>query len=398
VEDVESRGERALSELLLRSRLAPSDEWPDIVADAARHLGADEVVLHLVDHAQQALVPYGVEGAPAGIESTLVGRAFRLLQILEQPREGERVRLHLPLLDSTERLGTLSLTVPAPADRPRLVTFSSLVADLLRCKSETSDVLPRTARLHKMSLAGEVQWALLPPLTVATDRVAIAGMLEPSYDVGGDVIDYAIESDHAHVAIFDAMGHELDATLLASVAVGAYRNARRSTHGQDLAAIADAVDAGVGRQFGEERLVTGWLGHLDLGTGLLRWVSAGHPPALLLRGGGVVKDLSSGRPEPPFGLGLRRGTTVHEEALEPGDRVLAYSDGVVEAVDPDGEQFGVSRLVDTIVTAEAAGLPLPETMRRVAKAVMEHGRFQLRDDATHLLIEWLSDQPERLIL
>lgn len=397
MDDPVSSGERALSELLLRSRLTPSDELPQVVAEAAAHLGAGDVVLHLIDHAQLALVPYGAEGEPASVEGTIIGRAFRLLEVLEQPLEDGDVRVHLPLLDSTERLGTISLTLPAPVDVPRLVPFTTLVADLLRAKAETSDVMPRIARQRPMTLAGEVQWALLPPLTVATARVAIAGMLEPCYDVGGDVVDYSIESEDAHVAIFDAMGHELDATLLASVAVGAYRNARRSSDPTDLEAIADAVEEAVCRQFGGERLVTAWLGHLDLASGVLRWVNGGHPPPLLLRGGGVVKELR-GAPEPVFGVGLRRGSTVHQEALEPGDRVLAYTDGVVEAVDAHGEVFGVRRLVDTIVTAQAAGLPLPETMRRVAKAVMEHGRFQLRDDATHLLLEWMTGEPERLVL
>jgi hypothetical protein len=387
--------ERALTELLLRARLAPADTLPTIVAEAARHLAGRDVVLQLVDHAQAALIPFGSDGEPADIEGTMAGRAFQHIEMVSADAGEGRARVHLPLLDSVERVGTLSLTVPAAHDREMLTAFSSLVAEVLRAKVGGSDVMPRVARLERMSLAGEIQWTLLPPLTVATERIVIASMLEPCYDVGGDVVDYAIDSQGAHIAIFDAMGHELPATILASVAVGAYRNARRA--GSDLVAIAEAVDAAVGEQFRLERLVTGVLAHLDLGSGRLRWVNAGHPPPLLLRGGRMVKELA-GRPEPPLGLGLRTATTVHEEALEPGDRLLAYTDGVVEAHAEGGEQFGIERLVDVVATAEAAGVHAPETMRRLSHAVLEHGRFELRDDATHLLVEWLSGEPERLVL
>jgi len=72
-----------------------------------------------------------------------------------------------------------------------------------------------------------MQWQVLPALTVTTPRVAIAGALEPAYDVGGDAFDYAINGDVAHVAIVDAMGHALEASQMSTVAIGAYRHSRR---------------------------------------------------------------------------------------------------------------------------------------------------------------------------
>jgi serine phosphatase RsbU (regulator of sigma subunit) len=68
--------------------------------------------------------------------------------------------------------------------------------------------------------------------------------------------------------------------------------------------------------------------------------------------------------------------------------VLLYSDGVVEARSPGGEFFGVERLVDVVVRHLAAGLPAPETMRRVSRSLLEHQQGQLSDDASLLFVHF----------
>lgn len=94
---------------------------------------------------------------------------------------------------------------------------------------------------------------------------------------------------------------------------------------------------------------------------------AGHAPPLLLRQGRVVKELTR-RPNAPLGLRLNDNFTVHKEVLEPGHRLVVYSDGVVEAMDATtGERFGIERLVDFVARAEAAGEPVPQTMRRLGR-------------------------------
>lgn len=74
--------------------------------------------------------------------------------------------------------------------------------------------------------------------------------------------------------------------------------------------------------------------------------------------------------------------------LRPGDRVVLYTDGVVEARSPSGEFFGEERLADLIVRADSAGEPPPETMRRLMGSVMQHQAGQLQDDASIVLVEW----------
>ena len=67
-----------------------------------------------------------------------------------------------------------------------------------------------------MSIASELAWQLLPPLTFGSDRVVISGALAPAYDLGGDSFDYGVDADTARIAVFDAMGHGLEAGLLAT--------------------------------------------------------------------------------------------------------------------------------------------------------------------------------------
>jgi serine phosphatase RsbU (regulator of sigma subunit) len=79
---------------------------------------------------------------------------------------------------------------------------------------------------------------------------------------------------------------------------------------------------------------------------------------------------------------------VHEELLHPGDRLLAYTDGVTDAVDANGERFGVERLLDLVRRALNDQLPTTETMRRLVRAVVAHQSDELQDDATAVFVEW----------
>jgi serine phosphatase RsbU (regulator of sigma subunit) len=100
----------------------------------------------------------------------------------------------------------------------------------------------------------------------------------------------------------------------------------------------------------------------------------------------------------PLGLTAALGgtITVGQESLEPGDRLLFYTDGVTEARSAEGEQFGAQRLADLVVREDAAGQPAPETMRRLMHAILAHQAGQLRDDATTMLVEWQGGGAERI--
>jgi serine phosphatase RsbU (regulator of sigma subunit) len=191
-----------------------------------------------------------------------------------------------------------------------------------------------------------------------------------------------------HLSIFDAMGHDLAAGLAANLALTASRNHRRE--GVDLAANSEAIETLLLDEFGDTaRFLTAILADFDLRTGMLSWVNRGHHPPVLIRGGRWVTSLEC-PPAHPLGLGLDLDgpVTICQEQLEPGDRLLLYTDGIIEAGGHEGREFGIVRFVDFIIRHCTARLPVPETLRRLIKDVLAYHDGRLQDDATVLLFEW----------
>ena len=366
------------------------DQLPELIAVHAAGLGARVATLYLADYEQVILVPVPRPGRAADedelvIDTTLAGRAYRDMEMLRGEGDHAEVRLWVPVVDGTERLGLLQLVFPSTAkiDEDFVAAFAALVAELVTTKNAYGDLFQVLRRRRPMTVAAELAWQLLPPLTFGTDRVVIAGGLVPVYEIGGDSFDYGADARTARVAVFDAMGHGLEAGLLATVAVATYRNCRRQ--GRSLAETEAAIDEELAHQFGSERFVTAVLAELDLDSGQLQLTLAGHPPPLLFRGGRFVKALA-GDPGAPLGLGLPG--RVLEEVLEPGDQVVLYTDGVIEARDADGQFFGLTRLVDLVERASRSGNPAPEALRRLVQAIVGHQASDFQDDATLVLLEW----------
>ena len=382
------KGAHKLADLLEATHLTVPDDVPALIVEHAGGLGADDAAVYLVDYEQRVLVPVARPGGPerqeVAIDSTLAGRCYRTLEIQQTTSDDGGTRVWAPILDGVERLGVLELAFTL--QRPNLDEVRALaghVAEVVMAKQAYGDLFERVRRRQRMSLAAELAWNLLPPLTFGTARLVISGVLAPVYDLGGDSFDYAVDAHTARVAIFDAMGHGLEAGLLASVAMAACRSSRRA--GQDLLGSAAAIDHAVNAQFGLDRFVTAVLAELDLASGRLQWSVLGHPPPLLLRNGRVVKTLV-GEIAPPLGVG--GAVTVAEEMLEPADQVIFFTDGVVEARSADGTFFGVERLVEMITRTSASATPAPETMRRLLHAILDHQEGQLQDDATIVVVEW----------
>jgi hypothetical protein len=388
----------ALLQLLDAAGSAPPERLPVLAAAAGRALGV-KLAVHLIDHEQRALVRLPTAGRPvetrSGLDSTMVGRAFRTVQVLSSDRE-DRPRLWVPMLDGADRLGVLevelstSTDVHDPALRQHCSWLARMLGHLIASMEPYGDELERPRRSRPLAPSAELIWQQLPPLTAGTDSFELAGMLEPSYHVGGDAFDYALSETTVSMAIFDAVGHGIAAALMAAGALAGYRSARRDARGVfDQARAIDEVIAG---SFPGSAFVTGVLAEVDLASGRLRYVNAGHPPPVLLRGGKVVKELSGGR-RVPFGLETA-GLTVAEETLEPGDWLCLFTDGIAEARDAAGAWFGEARLMDFLTREIAAGQPPPETVRRLTEAVLKHQGGLLQDDATVLLARWTQPDPE----
>jgi hypothetical protein len=386
-----------LSALLPTARLNVPDEVAALLVEQGRQLGADGVSVYLVDQEQYLLVPLPqseTDQSPLRIEGTVAGRCFRQLELQCTRSEG-RETAWVPILDGLERLGVLRLEFDAGVERAgdeHLHAFAGVIAELVLTKGAYGDLFHVVRRRQPMSLAAEIAWKLLPPLTFGTERVVLAAVVAPAYEVGGDSFDYSADATTLRFGIFDAMGHGLQAGLMATVATAAFRNARRQ--GCSLLETAEAIDRAIAENFEPSAFVTGIVAELDLDSGSLAWHLAGHPPALLLRSGRVVKTLAADV-DLPFGIGGPRHCA--HERLEPGDRLLVFTDGVVEARSADGELFGVDRLADLVGREEAAGVPAPETMRKLMHAILAHQVEELRDDATAVLVEWQGVGADRIV-
>ncbi len=303
--------------------------------------------------------------------------------------------LRLPLLDGIDRLGVLELELPGAPTEQRLLEcrrFAEVLTQYVAAKGRVTDQFHRVRSAQPMTLAAQLQWQLLPPMTAYAPQVMVAGQVEPAYDVGGDAFDYALDHDHAHVAIFDAMGHGVQAGLTTTLAVGAYRNSRRRDDG--LVATLTAIDAAVAAEFTDGRFVTAMLGELDLGTGTMELLNAGHLQPLLLRRRQIIDFPDA--PGPPLGLGGLASSAqdrVTELQLEPGDRVILVTDGILDAVNAAGQRFGEQHLADVTAQAAMDNLSLAELARAIAGSVYDFQDGKLRDDASLLIVEYADPAP-----
>jgi hypothetical protein len=393
----EGFGERLLGALLDRAHEMPPQLIAPLVAEEASRIGGRDVSILLQDYGQQVLRPLPgrglMVGEPERIDDSLAGRAFLSATVIEHPQPGG-VRMFLPLLDGSDEVGVLALTLDTVDDDDRrlLRRLAGLVADMIVTKDSYTDQFFQARRSMPMSLAAEIQWALMPPLTMLTPRVALAGILEPAYDVAGDSFDYAINDDIVHLAVVDAMGHGLNAAILATLAISAYRHARRASVG--LADLYGLMDAAIDKQFGPDQFVTAQMMRLDIATGRLQWVNAGHPAPLLIRGRQVIQALESPGTL-PVGIG---GDTPHisEEQLRRGDRVLFFTDGVTEEHRPGGEQFGQERFISFVEHAGRTGDSVQEMVRTLSHSLTRARGGATTDDATLLVVEWRGGSADHL--
>ena len=399
--------------LLSQSHLIRPGDVTAALAEAAKPLGLSAPCVYLADMQQRHLMPLPEDdeqasqgqaaAEPVLIETSIAGQAYRAVEIkhvldTQASRDWQNAyRIWVPLADGADLLGVLGLTATDTGEDTlaRCRALASLTGLMVTAKARVSDTYARAQRTKKMSLQGEMIWALLPPRAFATEHVLLSAFLEPAYEAGGDGFDYSMLGDRLHVSLFDALGHNLSAGLLTSVCLASCRGSRRS--GSSLADMVARADRAIVRQFGDYRFVTALLAELDVGTGQLSWVCRGHPAPLLIRGNRTVTEFTR-PPELPLGLSVVDAegevdesiveATVHTEQLQPGDRVLFYTDGVTEGHTTGGVPFGVERLGQFVIEHTTAGTPGPEMMRQLNHEIMDHQSGDLRDDATVVMVEW----------
>ena len=356
-------------------------------------IGAWWSVLLLVDYSQTVLEPVpgrGTGNSPGSytVADGPAGAAYREQRSVRDPAPGGSGRgevvVYVPVSIRSERLGVL--IVALEHDTPAVTEFLSdaarVLAHVLTGARRYTDRFEALRRRKDLGLAAEIQWELLPVLAYELPAFAIAGALEPTYDIGGDTFDYAVSATRLTITVTDAVGHGLRAAMLGSLAVTAMRNIRRG--GEGISSQAAAANQHLVEQFPGAEFVTGLLVEIDVPVGSARVLNAGHPPPLLLRDG-KVKIV---RLAPDLPLGLSRATVYREHSLQlrSGDRLLLLTDGITEAHRRGGPPFS-TRQVGELLTG-LAHLPPAEFVRHLTRAVLDHRDGDLADDATAVCLDW----------
>ena len=372
---------------------APVDSVPVVAAALADMIGATEVHLLIADFTGRSLVRLTSADRVVGarglggheqaetlpLAGTLYDRVLRTQQADVQAVDGG-ARMTLPVTDRGDAIGLLELVLPrypTPEQIADVRSAAHALAYVVIAARRHTDVFEWGQRTTPFALAAEIQRRLLPAsYTCEAGQFTLAGWLEPASSVGGDTFDYTLERDCLQLSITDAVGHQVEAALLATLFVGALRNGRRK--GLDLGEQAQYANDSLAENAAAGQFVTGQLMRVDLETQQAVIVNAGHPLPLRLRDGKVEEvDL---RIEAPFGVLPGKVFEIQEFPLEPGDRIVLLTDGMQER--------NAASLDVAAALAASADLHPREVVHELGAAVLHATGGDLRDDATMVCLDW----------
>jgi serine phosphatase RsbU (regulator of sigma subunit) len=371
---------------------APADAVEEVAGQLAKLFGAHEVSFLVADMSGRAVVRLTRSGtdnsrgrkAPGEFEEIpLDGTVYDRVLQSQQPRlddDGDDTRVVVPVTDRGDVIGVLEMTLPGrPGEEvlAELAAAGHILAYVVIAGRRFTDLYAWGQRTTPLTVAAEIQHQLLPDAyTCEAGQFTVAGWLEPSARMAGDTFDYILDRDALQLSITDAVGHGLDAAMLATLTVNSLRNSRRAGHSflqQAQNANLDLVEHGATGAF-----TTGQLVWIDLRTGQAQIINAGHPAPLRLRDGAVepvelLVDL-------PFGIDGSWQYRPQELALRPGDRIVLFTDGMFE-------RTAASIQIPDVLVKTRAAHPR-EIVQALGAAVLEATDGDLRDDATVLCLDW----------
>jgi sigma-B regulation protein RsbU (phosphoserine phosphatase) len=235
-----------------------------------------------------------------------------------------------------------------------LTTLASVAAIRVENARLLEQQMERQRLEHELQLASEIQQRFQPTAPPQVPGYELQGISFPCYEIGGDYYDF-IQRDDGKLVITlgDVSGKGTAAALLMSslhAAVHAQCSAQDS-----IVETIEAVNRYLADNTPANRFVTLFYAELDPVTGILAFVNAGHNPPLIVHAGGTVENLSSGG----LPLGIKPDAVFKEgrTRLQNGDVLVIYSDGVSEAPNPEGEEFGTARLQDVVMRNLDASAP-----------------------------------------
>ncbi|MFJ6434257.1 PP2C family protein-serine/threonine phosphatase [Streptomyces sp. NPDC091416] len=379
--------ERALREA------APHEIFDVLRALIERRHQAVAVELLMADYAMTRLQPVSVlpqTREPLSVYDTDAGRAFGAQEpycVQDEPLAAATV--HLPVSVRGDRLGVLSVTLPAGSDE----VAADTIEDLQECASalahevvvaeRDTDLFLQARRAERLTLAAEMQWQLLPGRSCSRTEYSLGAQLEPAYAIFGDSFDWSAAADDLTLTVSNGMGEGIDAALLTNLAVNALRNARRA--GLSLADQAFLADQAVYGQHQGRQFLSTLLLRFHLPTGDVEIIDAGSPRIWRLRKG-VVEPIELDAQMP---LGMFEDTSYASQhfTVEPGDRLLFISDGVYDALSPAGERYSLHALAKAITSTRL--LPASQVPRTMLQELLGHrGAGPAADDSLVVCLDW----------
>lgn len=300
-----------------------------------------------------------------------------------------------PILDGDRVLGMIALA----RSRKGFQAFAEQDLELLTALSSVAGLRMENLRFlaaaeeqrrleQEIAIAREVQRSLLPDILPQIPGYDLVAQNLPSRGVSGDLYQVLLNGNHASLLLIDVSGKGVPAAILTAT-VEALVSGLVET-GQSPIEIADGLGKQLFARTPPERYATGVLARLDPEPGTVELVSAGHTTSLVIRHTGEVERIRS--TGPPWGLLQVSEYTSHRFSLAPQEMLLLYSDGITEAENPGGEEYGLDRLLEVCRRNSSSGLG--ELVAAVDRDLDEFvdGR-PYHDDRTLLVIRRLAESP-----
>ncbi|MEU9058320.1 PP2C family protein-serine/threonine phosphatase [Streptomyces sp. NPDC048430] len=377
-----------LGELLAAAESAPPGASVGVVAhDLRKRFGAENVSFLFVDLMGERLLRLTapVEGDMAdaperiGLQGSVYDTVLRSQRQHVGPDGQGGRRVISPVSNRGDCIGVLEVTLQYADDAVlgQISDAAHALAYIIVTDRRFTDLYHAGRRTTRTSLAAEIQHQLLPSASCCeAPQFTLAAGLVPADDIGGDTYDYTLDQDTLHLSITDAMGHDTDSALLATLVTGALRGARRT--GCD--ALHQAHHAHEALLSHSRGLATGQLLCIRLETGTCELVNAGHPWPLRLRDGATEAEEVQLAVNLPFGVAAPSSYQLQTLQLHPGDRLVLLTDGMQER--------GAAAVDLASLLGDTRASHPREAVRTLTTAVLDACRGNLKDDATVLILDW----------
>jgi len=338
----------------INRKISASSDVIDVlgyILDALREVLAYESAAVFLVHPRTQGLKYAMHRGPGGSEGTQFPTdAVRLAQQqpagyhLESSGAGS-ARLTVPIINGHGTVGAFQFGGAPDIFAGTILELMTVVASqaaIFVDKAVLSKELREKRRIEEeLRIAREVQLSLLPAEAPKIDALDLHGINIPSYKIGGDYFDFIpIVDGHLGIAVADVAGKGVPASLIMASFRAVLRAEIRNNYA--IRTILAKVNRVLKETLRDDQFVSAFYGVLDVARRRFTYSNAGHHPAIVFRTGGKRRYLKSGG----LVLGIFDGVSYNEQFIDlvPGDLLLLYTDGLVEAEDPSGEMYGRARL------------------------------------------------------